>query len=45
MMEPSEYNVIEGNFIRNIKVNVRRQDSTQDTEVSLGNLFLTNKVY
>ena len=36
MMEPSEYNVIEGNFIRNFKVNVRRQDSTQDTEVSLG---------
>ena len=47
MMEPSEYkerNVMKGNFIRNFKVNVRRQDSTQDTEVSLGNLFLTNKV-
>ena len=47
MMEPSEYkerNVMEGNFIRNFKVNVRRQDSTQDTEVSLGNFFLTNKV-
>ena len=45
MMEPSKYNVIEGNFIHNFKVNVRRQDSTQDTEVSLGNLFLTNKVF
>ena len=40
MMEPSEYK----DFIRNYKVNVRRQDSTQDTEVSLGNFFLTNKV-
>ena len=40
MMEPSEYK----DFICNFKVNVRRQDSTQDTEVSLGNLFLTNKV-
>ena len=46
-MEPSEYkerNVMEGNFICNFKVNVRRQDSKQDKEVSLGNLFLTNKV-
>ena len=38
MMEPSEYkerNVVEGNFIRNIKVDVRRQDSTQKM-MSLG---------
>ena len=38
MMEPLEYkerNVIEGNFIRNIKVEVRRQDSTKEM-MSLG---------
>ena len=37
-MEPSEYkerNVMEGNFIRNIKVDVRRQDSTKEM-MSLG---------
>ena len=38
MMEPSEYkerNVVEDNFLRNIKVDVRRQDSTKKV-MSLG---------
>ena len=39
IMEPfdnKDRNLMEGNLIHQIKVNVRRQDSTEHMEVSLG---------
>ena len=46
IMEPSDNkdrNLMEGSLFHHIKVNVRRQDSTEHMEVSLGKDCVANK--